>query len=204
MNKPQYNAEMEQIMNSLPAGTPLLLHACCAPCASAVLERLAGHFDISLLFYNPNIAPETEYLRRRAAIEHLLASLPAARGVRLLEETRDFPRFAEAVRGLEDEPEGGTRCAACFDLRLEESARVAAALGIEWFCTTLSISPHKNAALLNETGEAAGTHHGVRFLPSDFKKKNGYLRSIRLSEELGLYRQSYCGCLYSMPSAQSL
>lgn len=204
MNKPQYDTNMEQIMNRLPANTPLLLHACCAPCSSAVLERLAGHFAISLLFYNPNIAPETEYLHRRNAVQKLLAGLPAATEVCLLEETRDFSRFEEAAKGLEAEPEGGARCTACFGLRLEESARMAAELGIEWFCTTLSISPHKNAALLNEMGRAAGERHGVLFLPSDFKKKNGYLRSIRLSEELGLYRQAYCGCRFSIRPGDQL
>ncbi len=186
-------AQMDEIKN----GTPLLLHACCAPCSSAVLERLSAKFDVTVLYYNPNIRPLAEYTRRAGEFDKLLE-----RGFRFrfVEGNYDAAAFSQAAKGLEGEPEGGPRCGACFALRLCETAHKAAALGIEWFATTLSVSPHKNAAALNLAGEAAAmATGGVRYLPADFKKRGGYARSVELSRELGLYRQEYCGCM--LPSA---
>ncbi len=175
----------------------LLLHACCAPCSSAVLERLCPRFDVTLFFYNPNISPEAEFQKRLAELERLVTLLPEAAGVKIVAPEYDPEPFFSAAKGMEDVPEGGARCAACFGLRLERAARYAAENGFEYFTTTLSISPLKNAALLNRIGEAMGEKHGVRHLPSDFKKKDGYKRSIELSALYGLYRQDFCGCVYS-------
>ena len=176
----------------------LLLQCCCAPCSSAVLERLMEHFVLKLYFYNPNIYPEAEYYKRFEQFDKLLASPEFADGIEIVPCDYDSDRFREAVRGLENEKEGGKRCTECFILRLGETARKAKEIGADYFCTTLTVSPHKNSQLLNEIGIETEKKYGVKFLRSDFKKKEGYKRSTQLSEELGLYRQNYCGCKYSM------
>ncbi|MCD8115933.1 MAG: epoxyqueuosine reductase QueH, partial [Oscillospiraceae bacterium] len=168
----------------------------CGPCSSYVLEYTTQYFDVTLLFYNPNIRPEAEYDRRLATLKQLLAAMPMEHPPALREPGWQGQRFEQAVRGMEDLPEGGARCAVCFRLRLEETARQAAEGGFDYFGTTLTVSPHKNAPLINQIGEALAQKYGVRWLPSDFKKRNGYLRSIQLSREYGLYRQEYCGCGY--------
>ncbi len=175
----------------------LLLHSCCAPCSSYVLEYLSHYFRITVFYYNPNIYPEEEYFRRVREQKRLIAELPLPNPVRFLEGPFDPQEFYDAVRGLEHIPEGGDRCRACFRLRLSAAARLAAAQGFDYFTTTLTISPLKNAAALNEIGETLADEYGTRWLPSDFKKKNGYKRSIELSAEYGLYRQDYCGCVFS-------
>ena len=175
----------------------LLLHACCAPCSSAVLERLTACFAVSVLFYNPNIAPQAEYEKREAELARLIAEMPAAKTVELIRVPYEPEAFFDAVRGLEAVPEGGERCFRCYRLRLEAAAQYAASHGFDYFTTTLSISPLKNAAKLNEIGEALAVQYGVAHLPSDFKKKEGYKRSITLSGEYGLYRQDFCGCVFS-------
>lgn len=180
----------------------LLLHACCAPCSSYVLEYLAAHFDITVFFYNPNIAPEAEYRFRAQELQRLLNELPTERVVRYIEASYEPERFFALSRGLETIPEGGERCFRCYRLRLEETARVAAMKGFDYFTTTLSISPHKNAAKLNELGEELAELYGVPYLFSDFKKKNGYRRSCELSALYGLYRQDYCGCVFSKAEAE--
>ena len=171
----------------------LLLHSCCGPCSSYVLEYLTAYFDVTVLYYNPNIQPRAEYEKRlfyqRAVLEHIPAHI--------LECDYDGAAFAEAARGLEAEKEGGERCTACFRLRLERTARLAAERGFGWYCTTLTVSPHKDQERINRLGEQMGERYGVRWLPSDFKKRNGYLRSIRLAQEYGLYRQDWCGCVWS-------
>ncbi|MBR2717646.1 MAG: epoxyqueuosine reductase QueH, partial [Oscillospiraceae bacterium] len=172
----------------------LLLQGCCGPCSSYVMEYLSRYFDITLLFYNPNIRPEAEYDRRLAALLELLEKMPAASRVKLVEPGWRGAEFMTAVKGLEHEPEGGARCTVCFRLRLGETARLARDGGFDFFGTTLTVSPHKNAALLNAIGQELEREYGVRWLPSDFKKRGGYLRSIQLSREYGLYRQEYCGC----------
>ena len=165
-NRINYQLEMEKVLRRLGDTKPtLLLHACCAPCSSATLERLAEHFRLSILYYNPNIYPPAE--------------------------------FYTAVKGLEQEPEKGGRCTVCYRLRLEQTARYAAAHGFEWFCTTLSISPMKDPIRINALGQELGEKYNVCFLPSEFRKKDGYKRSLQLSAEYGLYRQDYCGCVFS-------
>ena len=197
--KPNYQLEMEEEIRRLNGRRPtLLLHSCCGPCSSAVLERLVEHFQVTVLYYNPNIEPEEEYRHRLSEQERLLSLLPG--DIPLLPCEYDHAAFAAFAEGMADCPEGGDRCLACFALRLNETAKQAKAHGFEYFTTTLSVSPHKNADNVNRIGEAAGRHEGVKYLFADFKKKNGYLRSLQLSKEYDLYRQDYCGCLYSKPS----
>lgn len=176
----------------------LLLQCCCAPCSSAVLERLKEHFSLRLYFYNPNIYPEAEYYKRFEQFDKLLASPDFSTDIGVIPCEYDGEKFDEAVKGLENEKEGGKRCTQCFILRLGETAKKAKEIGADYFCTTLTVSPHKNSQLLNELGLKAQEKYGVKFLQSDFKKKEGYKRSTQLSAELGLYRQNYCGCKYSM------
>ena len=176
----------------------LLLQCCCAPCSSAVLERLTEHFHLKLYFYNPNIYPEAEYKKRFEQFDKLLASPRFRKDIGIVPCDYESKKVDEAVKGLENEKEGGARCTQCFILRLEETAKKAKEIGADYFCTTLTVSPHKNSQLLNEIGIETEKKYGVKFLRSDFKKKEGYKRSTQLSEELGLYRQNYCGCKYSM------
>lgn len=200
MNKVNYQKELDRIIDGLgQQGEPprLLLHVCCAPCSSYCLEYLSEYFDITVYYYNPNISKKEEYLKRLAEEERYISVKEFKHPVKLTESTYDPQEFFDAVRGLEKEPEGGLRCRECFKLRLEASAKKAKELGFEWFTTTLTISPLKNAALLNEIGAEMGEKYGVKWLPSDFKKKEGYKRSIELSREYELYRQNYCGCVFS-------
>lgn len=173
----------------------LLLHSCCAPCSTAALERLCESFDVTVLYYNPNIFPRQEFEKRLSEQRRLLSELPASIGF-LGSEYRP-EEFFDAVHGLESAPEGGERCRICFRLRLERCARLAAENGFDFFTTTLTLSPLKDAQLLNRLGIELGEKHGVPFFPSDFKKRDGYLRSLALSRQYGLYRQDYCGCVYS-------
>ena len=175
----------------------LLLHACCAPCSSYVLEALSGNFELTVFYFNPNISPEEEYRKRADELERLIGAMPLPHPVTFLRGEYEPERFREAARGLEDAPEGGERCTRCFTLRLREAAQEAVRHGCAYFTTTLSISPLKDARRLNAIGEALAGEYGVKYLPSDFKKKDGYKRSIALSREYGLYRQNYCGCVYS-------
>ena len=200
-NRINYERVMEETIAALERDgqrPQLLLHACCAPCSSATLERLADHFDVTILYYNPNIAPPEEYHRREAELERFVRDAGyAARGITVVELPYDPQEFYTAVKGLENEPERGSRCTVCYRLRMRRAAQYAAEHGFDWFTTTLSISPHKDARRINEIGQALEAEFGVKHLPSDFKKHNGYLRSLQLSEEYGLYRQDYCGCEFS-------
>ena len=180
----------------------LLLHACCAPCSSYTLEYLTKYFDITLFFYNPNIAPEEEYDFRAAELSRFLSAHPACGGVKLSVAAYDSAPFFAMAKGLEDVPEGGERCMKCYRLRLAETAKAAKEGGFDYFCTTLSISPYKNALALNTIGGELAEECGVKYLYSDFKKKGGYARSIELSKEYDLYRQDYCGCIYSKMEAE--
>ena len=198
--KENFNALMEnEIAAITAAGTKptLLLQCCCAPCSSAVLERLCRHFKVKLYFYNPNIYPAEEYEKRFIQFEKILA-YPAFADIEIVESIYEPEKFDEAAGGLESEKEGGKRCEKCFMLRLSKTAEKAKEIGADYFCTTLTVSPHKNSALLNEICIKAEKEYGVKFLRSDFKKKEGYKRSTELSGELGLYRQNYCGCKYSI------
>lgn len=175
----------------------LLLHSCCAPCSSYVLEYLSGYFHITVFYYNPNIYPDQEYQKRVQEQKRFICDFPAKYPIHFVEGVFEKERFFEATKGLEEEKEGGARCRECFSLRLEEAAKLAHAMKLEYFTTTLSISPLKNAVLLNELGEELGEKYDVKYLFSDFKKRNGYQRSVELSREYGMYRQDYCGCVYS-------
>lgn len=200
-----YAKELEQLIQKLQqeGKVPrLLLHACCAPCSSAVLEYLSQYFAITLLYYNPNIAPLEEYQKREAELRRLVSQMKFTHPVALLPCQYDGQAFVQAARGLEGEPEGGKRCEACFRLRLHYAAQEAARLHFDYYTTTLSISPMKNAPLLNQLGEEIGREFGVAHLPSDFKKKDGYKRSVQLSKEYDLYRQDYCGCAFSKAQRQ--
>ncbi len=170
----------------------LLLHSCCAPCSSSVLETLMPKINVTVFYYNPNIMPAEEYEHRLSEQRRLCDIL----GVELIEGEYDNDGYLEAVKGLEGAPEGGDRCSICFARRLLKTAQMAKRDGYDYFCTTLTVSPHKNAEVINTIGSAIACEVGVRFLPSDFKKKNGYLRSIELSKKYGLYRQGYCGCRF--------
>ena len=180
----------------------LLLQACCAPCSSYTLEYLTRYFDITLYFYNPNISPQKEYDFRAAELARFLSAHPACGEVKLVLPPYDASPFFAMAKGMEEEPEGGARCKACYRLRLTETAKAAKEGGYDYFCTTLSISPYKNAQALNEIGAELAEEYGVRYLFSDFKKKGGYARSIELSREYDLYRQDYCGCVFSKAEAE--
>ena len=198
MEKRNYRKETDTVERGLGESVPtLLLHSCCAPCSSAVLEELSQFFRVTVFFYNPNISPETEYRKREEELKRLITEMDFIHPVSFLAGNYDPERFYEASRGLANVPEGGERCERCFRLRLSEACQAAAQGGFDYVTTTLTISPLKNAELLNTIGEEEAEKAGVRFLPSDFKKRDGYRRSIELSREFGLYRQDYCGCAFS-------
>lgn len=192
-----YDKLMEEQIKNIKEGTHLLLHACCAPCSSAVLERIANYFKITIFYYNPNITDEEEYKKRIEEVKKLINSIKPKYKVSLIEGNYEPEKFFEISKDLENEPERGKRCYKCYNLRLEETAKIAEKLKIPYFCTTLTLSPHKRVDWLNEIGERLDKEYTPTYLYSDFKKKEGYKRSIILSKELGLYRQDYCGCIYS-------
>lgn len=206
MNQRNYQRELDKILEMFPRGEKkLFLHSCCAPCSSYVLEYLSTYFPITVFYYNPNISLAEEYQHRLAEQKHLIACFNREGGrypIEVLEGEYVPERFFDMARGMEGCPEGGERCEGCFRLRLEETARQAAAAGADFFTTTLSISPLKNAPLLNRIGEEMASIYGIPWLPSDFKKKNGYKRSVELSEKYELYRQDYCGCVFSKQERQ--
>ena len=192
-----YDFEMEEQIKNIEEGTKLLLHACCAPCSSAVLERLGDFFEISIFYYNPNITEEEEYQKRILEVKKFISCIHPKYKISVIEGNYEPEIFFNMAKGLEHEPERGKRCYKCYELRLEETARVAEVLGFNYFCTTLTLSPHKNSNWINEIGETLNRKYNTNYLYSDFKKKNGYKRSIELSKQYHLYRQDYCGCIYS-------
>ncbi len=201
--KTNYQKKLDQLISSLGENVPrLLLHSCCAPCSSYCIEYLSQYFDITILYYDPNIYPEEEFYKRAAEQQRLVSQMPLKHPVKVIVDEYEPQQFYSAVKGMEHIPEGGERCFACYRLRLERAAEYAAENGFEYFCSTLTISPLKNAEKLNEIGETLTEIYPVKHLPSDFKKKNGYKRSIELSAEYGLYRQNYCGCIFSQREAQ--
>ena len=200
MNKVNYQKQLDELLRQLPekeSKKKLLLHSCCAPCSSYVLEYLSQYFEITVFYYNPNIYPETEYRERAREQERLICEMKTENPIHFLEGTYDPSVFYAMARGHEKDLEGGERCFRCYELRLREGAAVAKQGGFDYFTTTLSISPLKNAQKLNEIGIRLGEEYGVPYLQSDFKKKNGYKRSTELSAQYGLYRQNYCGCVFS-------
>lgn len=200
-----YQKELDKLIEKLKREhkiPKLLLHSCCAPCSSYVLEYLSDCFDITVFYYNPNIYPESEYTKRILEQQTLIGEMDTKYPVSFIAGHYDRERFYEMAAGMEHLKEGGERCLKCYELRLREAAELAAKGGFEYFTTTLSISPLKNADRLNEIGLRLETEFGVRYLQSDFKKKNGYKRSIELSKKFGLYRQDYCGCEFSFKRAK--
>ena len=192
-----YYLEYEKIISALGSAKPsLLLHVCCAPCASVTLERLCPHFEAAAFYCNQNIFPREEYLRRLEQLPKLIKGLGV--DVPVIEGQYDPEGFESLVSGMEALPEGGARCRECFRMRLESTAARAASEGFEWFTTSLSVGPMKSVRLINEVGEELAEKYGVRFLPSEFRKRDGYKRSLELSARFGLYRQSYCGCRFSV------
>lgn len=200
--KHNYQLDTDAAIASLGDNRPkLLLQCCCGPCSSYVLEYLTRHFDITILFFNPNIQPMEEYSKRLYWLREVAVRYGGQ--VKTLECGYDGERFDKIAEGLENEEEGGERCTECFKLRLEETARLASDNGFDWFCSTLTVSPHKDCDRINEIGLAYGRQYEVQWLPSDFKKREGYKRSTELSREYGLYRQDYCGCLYSLAQSKN-
>ena len=200
MNKINYQKKLDEIIESNQRGsiTPsLLLHSCCAPCSSYSIEYLSQYFSVTVLYYNPNISPKEEYEKRKAEQIRLINSMPVKNEVKLLDCDYESERFYEIAKGYEDCREGGERCFRCYELRMRKAAEIAKKEGFDYFCTTLSISPLKNAQKINEIGLALEKELGVKWLCSDFKKREGYRRSIELSKEYNLYRQNFCGCIYS-------
>lgn len=192
--------KLEMFLNSLQEQQvvpTLLLHACCAPCASYCIEWLSNYFRITCFFYNPNIAGKEEYEKRRDELKRFIACFPTQYPVQFLEGKHDTEQFYQAVKGLEKEPERGKRCSVCYRMRLEETAKIAKEKKMDYFTTTLSISPLKDARRLNQIGQELEKIYGVSYLVSNFKKRNGYQRSIQLSTQYQLYRQKECGCVFS-------
>lgn len=194
MNRRNYHAEMRAEMERVPSGTKLLLHSCCAPCSSRCLELLHTRFAVTVLYYNPNIDDAAEYEKRKAEQQRFLTETGWAD---FLDCDHETERFAAVAKGREQDKEGGARCYECFRLRLSRTAEFAKEYGFPYFATTLTVSPLKNAEWLNQLGFALAENYGVRWFPTDFKKENGYLRSVQLSKEYGLYRQDFCGCSFS-------
>lgn len=203
--KRQYHMEMQHILQGLPKDPPpkLLLHSCCGPCSTAVLECLTSHFEIVLFYYNPCIAPLSEFARRVETQKQLLAQLQPVHPITLVVPPYDFQQYLHAVGDALDTPEGGERCRRCIAQRMHEAAQAALQYHCDYFTTTLSVSPHKNAMYINECGEKIAGEWGIPFLPSDFKKQGGYARSVALSHTYGLYRQDYCGCPNSLKEAET-
>ena len=223
MNEPKknYQKELEKIIAAMQVPKKVFLHSCCAPCSSYCMEYLRQYFDVTVFYYNPNIMKEEEYRKRVEEQQRLIEIYNRMteekvsgisvdsdlftqqekgsylRRIGFVEGTYEVDRYLDAIKGLEDCKEGGSRCSRCFELRLRETARVAKELGMYYFTTTLTISPLKNAQLIKQIGDRIAKEMGIAFLPSDFKKNNGYLRSIELSKEYDLYRQDYCGCDFS-------
>ena len=201
MNNVNFDKLMEDMLNE-KAGT-VLLHSCCAPCSSACIERLCDRCDITVYYYNPNIGEESEYLKRKEEQIRLINAYNAEKKgryeIKIIDADYDPSSFAEMAKGLEDCPERGARCHKCYELRMRRTAEAALKNGFDYFATTLTLSPLKDSEAINRIGLMIEEETGMKYLPSDFKKRNGYLRSIELSKEYGLYRQNFCGCIYSKP-----
>ena len=193
-----YQQELDEIIAGQKGAKPrLLLHSCCGPCSSSVLEYLTQYFCVALYWYNPNIWPQEEFDRRLEAQLKLIHAMGLEESVQVVTRPRGSEAWDQAVRGLEKEPEGGARCTECFRLRLREAAAYAAENGFDWFCSTLTLSRHKDPLRINALGEAFAEEYGVKWLPSEFKKRGRELRSRQLCDQYGIYRQNYCGCEYS-------
>ena len=203
MEKRNYQKEMEQIISSLDKVPRLLLHSCCAPCSSYVLTYLTNYFDITVLYYNPNIEPVEEYEKRKEEEIRFINEMEKVHSIDLLDCDWEHDKFVDMAKGLENEPERGRRCYKCYELRLRKTAELAKEKGYDFFASTLTLSPYKNSDWVNEIGYQLEKELGIKYLCSDFKKKDGYKKSIELSQKYNLYRQNYCGCIYSKPKEQT-
>ena len=197
MNESYYKLGQKEL-SSLTGKKKLLLHSCCAPCSSHVITYLTSYFDITILYYNPNISPKSEYDKRKQEQIRLIKEIDRVNNIDIIDCDYDNDLYEEKIHGLENEPERGKRCTVCFDLRLDKTAKMAKELGYDYFCTTLTVSPYKNSKLINEVGLEKEKKYNIKWLYSDFKKENGYKDSIELSKKYNLYRQDYCGCKYSV------
>ena len=197
--KENYSVKCENILNNLDSKKKLLLHSCCGPCSSYVISYLTNYFDITILYYNPNIYPYDEYLKRKQEQIKLINEIDCSNNLDIMDCDYDNDLYEKCIIGLENEPERGNRCMVCYNLRMEKTAKMAKEYNYDYFCTTLSVSPYKNAEWINEIGEKLQNKYNVKWLYSDFKKKDGYKQSILLSKKYNLYRQDYCGCIYSKP-----
>ena len=194
--KDNYSIKCEEILNSLSEKKRLLLHSCCGPCSSYVISYLTKYFDITILYYNPNISPIQEYEKRKQEQINFIKQLDC--GIKIMDCDYDNDVYEECIKGLENEKEGGARCLKCFRLRLEKTAKLASINNFDYFCTTLTVSPYKNSQVINNIGKELMNIYNVKWLYSDFKKEEGYKHSIVLSKQYNLYRQDYCGCIYSI------
>ena len=197
--KENYSVKCENILNNLDSKKKLLLHSCCGPCSSYVISYLTNYFDITILYYNPNIYPYDEYLKRKQEQIKLINEIDCSNNLDIMDCDYDNDLYEKCIIGLENEPERGNRCMVCYNLRMEKTAKMAKEYSYDYFCTTLSVSPYKNAEWINEIGEKLQNKYNINWLYSDFKKKDGYKQSILLSKKYNLYRQDYCGCIYSKP-----
>ncbi|HCC06967.1 MAG TPA: hypothetical protein DEP72_02195 [Clostridiales bacterium] len=198
--KINYQKVLDEILKEITAmqkKPKLLLHSCCAPCSTYVIEYLVNYFDVNILYYNPNIYPEEEYLKRKDEQIRLINEIKQNENIGIMDIEYESEKFQQMALGFEGEKEGGARCANCFELRMKKTAEKAKENEYDYFCTTLTVSPHKNAKKINEIGELLEKEVGIKWLYSDFKKNEGYKKSIELSKEYDLYRQDYCGCEYS-------
>lgn len=204
MNKKNYYIEFEKVIRGIDLENPpsLFLHSCCGPCSTSVLELLSDYFKVTLLYYNPNIYPSDEYYKRLEEQKKVLEKVSGRFEIKFLEGRYDPTEYFDAVKGVEQLPEGSQRCFNCYELRLKEAAQVAKKLHMDYFATTLSVSPYKNAQIINEIGEKIAQEYGVKHLPNDFKKKDGYKKSVELSKSWNIYRQDYCGCPFSKREAE--
>lgn len=197
--KENYSVKCENILNNLDSKKKLLLHSCCGPCSSYVISYLTNYFDITILYYNPNIYPYDEYLKRKQEQIKLINEIDCSNNLDIMDCDYDNDLYEKCIIGLENESERGNRCMVCYNLRMEKTAKMAKEYNYDYFCTTLSVSPYKNAEWINKIGEKLQNKYNVNWLYSDFKKKDGYKQSILLSKKYNLYRQDYCGCIYSKP-----
>ena len=195
--KTNYQLKLDDILANLDGPKRLLLHSCCAPCSSYVIEYLSNYFYITVIYYNPNIEPKEEYEKRKNEEIKFIKEFKTKYPVDMIDADYDNSKYHEVIKGLEDEPEGGARCSKCFILRMEKAVSEAKNRGYDYFGTTLTVSPYKNSQLLNDIGAFLEKKYDIKYLYSDFKKREGYKRSIELSKEYNLYRQHYCGCIYS-------
>lgn len=204
MNKKNYYIDFEKVIGEIDLENPpsLLLHSCCGPCSTSVLELLSDYFKVTLLYYNPNIYPREEYYKRLEEQKKVLEKVNGRFEIEFLEGRYDPAEYFDAVKGVEQLPEGSQRCFNCYELRLKEAAQFAKNLNMDYFATTLSVSPYKNAQIINELGEKIAQEYEVKHLPNDFKKKDGYKKSVELSKKWNIYRQDYCGCPSSKKEAE--